>query len=445
MFMVLKIRNNSHKNMYLKPMISELLLICVLLFALPSCDQLKELAGIKEEKKSDIIDTFTDDALRECIARQTSGLNAAEVFDVICAGNAVRSLDGLEQFTNVRSLILNSNILSSVDLSPYPNLKFLDLSRNRLNTIDITNNPLLIEVFIDENSLDELDTSQNPLLEALILSDNDLSALDLRKNIKLEVLIADQNKFVGDMTIGLLDLSKNDKLINLNLFRNEITHIGLANNLNLDFLDMRQNDLQAIDLTKNKNITELKLSDNKLTAINLNGAESLDKLFLEDNLIEQIWLPLTGMLRFAYLRGNKIDCENESCNGGNTFQVPRNTSFIHLDLSDNLLQDADIEELDRNLYFTELLLSGNNLEGEIDLSRFTEMVEIRLDDTDITSITFGPFTSATSIFANFDFQVITAFNTTELIAETRNLLDDMETKKGDHPVFDDSSLLNYLY
>jgi len=160
-----------------------------LLFSLQSCDALKEFIGISETKKSDIQDIFEDDLLRECVARLTAGLQAKEVTYIVCSGNSLKSLKGLEQFPNIRALILNSNRLSQVDLSVFPNLEYLDLSANRLKEIDIRQNPKLIELFLDLNSLDELATSNNPMLDAIILTGNSLSFLDLNKNNDIEVLV----------------------------------------------------------------------------------------------------------------------------------------------------------------------------------------------------------------------------------------------------------------
>lgn len=418
-----------------------------LFFSLLSCDALKEFVGISEPEKSDIKDIFEDDFLRECVALLTRGLKAKEVRDIICSGKGLTSIKGLEQFPNIRALILNSNRLSQVDLSPFPNLEFLDLSANRFNQIDLSHNPKLLEVFLDLNSLDELDTSHNPLLEALVLSGNDISYLDLSKNKALEELVLDENAFVGDVSIAALDLSKNTKLINLNLFDNEITHIDVSKNLNLDLIDLRQNALVEIDVRDNTNLTELRLSDNMLTEIDLASNNNIDTLLLENNEISDITLPISNSakLKFAHLRGNNISCDADTCNGESYFVFPGASSFVYLDLSDNLLSVDDFQ-FTSGIDFTELILSDNpNLEGEINLSLLVDMVEIRLDNTGITSINLNNYTNADDVFNVFDFQVISAIDTPLLDQATRDLLDDMEASKNNHPKYNDSSSLSYIY
>ncbi len=429
-------------------------LFVVVGLAFSACKELDKLTGVVDSKKSDIEDIFLDDGLRECVARQTGTKLAKEVVHLVCAGVGITNIIGLEQFPNIRSLILNTNRLSNVDLSPFPNLQYLDLSANNFSQIDLSNNPELIEVFLDKNNLDSLDVSNNPNLEALVLSENNLSSLDLSLLPNLEALVLDQNAFVGDMTLGPLDLSANTKLINLNLFRNDITQIDLSNNVNLDEVDIRQNELTSIDLSNNANITELRLSDNQLTSIDLLPLDILDTVFLEHNLIKNITLPLNGKLRFAFLRGNEIACHMKDsdasygCNNQNIFRIPQNSDFIHLDLRDNDLWTSDID-LGQNLNFTELDLGGNiNMTGEFDLTLSTQMIEIRLDSTGISSLNFNNYTNYLDVFNTFDFKVITAIDTLNLDAATKTLLDAMETNKASHPnanYADDPDSLHYLY
>jgi len=423
------------------------LLFCFLfIFSLSSCDAVKEIFGIAETEKSDIKDIFKDDRLAECVALLTKGLKAAEVRDIICANQGLTSIEGLEQFPNIRSLILNRNRLSQVDLSPYSNLEFLDLSANRVNEIDISHNPKLIEVFLDKNGLDELDTSDNPLLEALVLTENEISALDLSNNINLEELVLDQNNFVGDVSISALDLSQNIKLINLNLFENKITNIDLSNNVILDFLDMRKNELVSIDVSNNSNLSELRLNSNQLTELNVSSNENIDTLWAEDNLISTINLPTSSRakLKFALLKGNQISCDANDCNGQNYFVFPRSSSFVTLDLSNNLISVDDLN-FSSSFQFTELLLSDNpNLIGTIDLSLLVDMVEIRLDNTGITHIDLLGYTNYEDVFDNFFFQVITAIDA-PLDVGTKNLLDDMQANRGSHSKYSDPSVLSYIY
>lgn len=411
-----------------------------------ACDAIKDALGLSSETiKSDINpDLFEDDQLIECVARLTQGLLLAEVQDIFCAGQGISSLNGLEQFTNLRTLVVNSNRLSQVDLSPFPKLAFVDVSANRLDSIDLSHNPDLVEAFLDLNNLAALDVRQNTKLEALVLSRNNISTLDLSQNPELEELVLDENALVGDMRLGALDLSNNSKLINLNLFNNEITHIDLSNNANLDFLDIRNNNLIAINLFNNTNLTDLRLNNNELTSIDLSPLTKLDTLLLENNQIQGIDLPVqNGSLRFAFLRGNQISCSIVPCSGKSYFPIPFNDTFIHLDLSDNLLVTDDIDLLPGQ-NFTELLLSGNQgMTGEFDLFNAPQLVELRLDDTQISSLTFGGQDDPQNIFSIYDIQVIDASNA-PLDETSKNILDAMEAQKGTHPDFD-PDILSYTY
>ncbi len=428
----------------------KILLISLIVAFAPACDELKDLFGISEPTKSDINpDIITDSNLRECLAQTATFLNKSEVLSVVCAGKTVETLAGLEQFTNLRVLLVNSNRIRDVDLSAFPELEFVDLSANRLSQIDLSQNPKLTEALLDGNNLSELNISNNPNLEALNLRDNELSSLDLSQNTLLRELTLENNQFVGDMTLGALVLTNNTRLNNLNLFGNDITQIDLSTNVNLDKVDIRQNELNSIDLTTNSNITELRLNDNNLVSIDLRFGDSLRLAQIEDNNLQEVLLPLTKNLRTADLARNEIVCGTLVCNPGDKFQIPRNDTFIRLDLRDNDLTTEALD-LSQNLFFTELFLSGNaDITGVLDVSSLNEMVELRIDNTGITDLDFGGLIdTAPEVFALFDFQVITAveagvdgMGVSQFNPTTKALLDSMEATKSLHPRFPASQLL----
>jgi hypothetical protein len=419
------------------------LLVASLLLFNTACDELDELLGIEETQESDIKDIFEDERLRECVSLLTDGLRADEVFNIVCAGVGVTSLKGLEQFPNLMALIMNTNRLSEIDLSPFPKMRFLDLSANRIQEIDLSHTPELEELYLDLNSIDALDVSNNPKLEILVLSGNGLSSLDLSNQSVLAILVLDQNEFVGDLTQGALILDNNVNLNDLNLFGNQITNIDVSKNLKLDELDLRKNNLSQLDVSKNTNLTELRVNENMLTSLNVSQLTILDGLFADDNQISEINLPLTGKLRFIFLNNNNISCDSSDCNGLDVFQIPRNNTFIHLDLANNSLSTDDLDLL-QNLEFTELILTGNaGMSGELDLFNSVNLNEVRIDDTNISSVRFE-FSNAMDVFGKYAIQVLTAVNT-PLDVATQNLLDDMESQKSNHPVYTESELLLYTY
>ncbi len=388
-------------------------------------------------------DAIKDEALRECVIIWAQGrYYASEIEGIACPMFGISSLEGLKQFSNLRTLSLRGNRLHSIDLSVFPNLQYLDLSLNRFESIDLTTVPELLEVKLSENSaLHSVDFSNNKKLESILIYETDIASLELSENTNLEELIAYDCKFSGDVRNGALDLSKNKKLINLNLFGNKITHIDVSKNTNLDFLSLAHNELVEIDLKTNTNLTDLRLNKNQLTALNVIYLKILDRLIASDNQISDITLPLNKKLRFAELANNLIDCGDNSCNGESTFQIPTNSQFIRLDLSHNLLESDDIV-LASHLGFTELILSGNSgISGVFNLSQMTGIVEVRLDDTNISGINFASQTSAMDVFNVFEFlQVLTARGDTNLDQATIDLITEMNNQKGNHPNYEASVL-----
>jgi len=131
------------------------------------------------------------------------------------SGKNISDLTGIEDFTNLETLIVSNNQLTSLDLSNNPNLIFLDTSNNPLTTIVLTNdtapkssdsktgqqvvlatNNNILKIDIHDTDLTEVDLSNIPNLETLIAQGSKLATLDVSNNANLTVLNITNNPII---------------------------------------------------------------------------------------------------------------------------------------------------------------------------------------------------------------------------------------------------------
>ena len=157
-------------------------------------------------------------------------------------GQKIVSLDGIEHFPNLTTLICYNNQLTSLDVSK---------------------NTGLLTLSCYENNLTSLDVSQNTKLEELLCGKNQLTELDVRNNTALWCLSCYENKLTS------LDVSQHTQLEQLDCGRNQLTELDVRNKTRLWYLACSENKLTSLDLSQNTKLNELYCSDNQLTSLDL--------------------------------------------------------------------------------------------------------------------------------------------------------------------------------
>ena len=93
----------------------------------------------------------------------------------------ISSLEGIENFRALRTLICYDNQLTTVVVSENTALEQLICSNNQLTTLDVSKNTALIWLNCRGNQLTTLDVSKNKALEQLYCNDNHIRRVDLPK------------------------------------------------------------------------------------------------------------------------------------------------------------------------------------------------------------------------------------------------------------------------
>lgn len=334
---------------------------------------------------------------------QKSEAEAVKEINVI--GREIKSLKGIECFTNLeklycyqnsltelnvsqnkalKSLICNSNFITSLDVSALEKLEELNCYGNRLTAIDVSHNPELVFFkcgmnnggMTDDYGIREVDVTKNPKLEVLDVYYLHISKLDVTKNPKLkkldmgycchtmwslatpiEEIDLSNNPDLEDLNcvssnvpgfgLNSLDVSHNPKLKYLTTYGNpKIKELDLTNCPSLERLNSCHNDLSKLDVTKCPLLTDISCEYNSITELDLRGNLELKYLNCANNKIEELDFSNT---KLAYLlaQNNKITQINF---GDKTFdtQWPNGSGgtrpYLYMKLNDNLLQELDISK-----------------------------------------------------------------------------------------------------
>lgn len=274
-------------------------------------------------------------------------------------GNNITSID-LSNNNKLIDLNLYNNKLTSINISNLTELKFLLLSLNNLTNLDLKNNTKLEHVYLSGNKLSSitmptssdnltrLDLNSNKLtsidlsklinLNYLILSANELSTIDISNNKNLEYLYSSSNK------LSSINLSNNTKLIDLDLYNNNLTSINASKLTNLKYLNVSSNNLSSLDLSNLTELNKIYASSNNLTSLNLENQNSLteinavfnkfdgyrinDKSKITYMVVEYDWLENLNLSEYTNLSNLDIDYYQTIPIYGNSIETSKVITYI---------------------------------------------------------------------------------------------------------------------
>ena len=189
----------------------------------------------------------------------------------------IRSLKGIEYFTELDSLNCNHNMLTSLDLSANTKLTGLLCSDNLLSSLDLSGITGLTYVECAGNRLTDLNLGDNTGLFDLRCSGNLLSTLDVSGFPEIKQINCQQNRLTE------IDVSHNPALWMLSCSNNRIKDLDLSANTELGWLLCGYNALENLDLSLNKALSSLDCPGNFLTHLDLSANTELGSLQAEGN------------------------------------------------------------------------------------------------------------------------------------------------------------------
>ena len=184
---------------------------------------------------------------------------------------SINSLSGIEDFTSLIYLNVESNYLSNLNISQNIHLTHLDCNSNLLNSLNTSQNSSLKILFARTNQFTSINLSQNLLLKNVNLSSSNLTSIDVTNNTLLDTL-----ELFGNQLLSI-DVSKNIHLKFLQLSFNKLTNIDVSKNTSLISLAIGHNKISSLEITKNSLLTGLTCGDNyDLTCLNVKNGNNIN-------------------------------------------------------------------------------------------------------------------------------------------------------------------------
>lgn len=192
----------------------------------------------------------------------------------------------------LRVLRAAHNALARVDLGAAPALRELDLSRNDLDRLPLDGAPGLERLHLGRNRLASCDVTALNALRELRCHGNYVGSLDLRACAAIEVIDAHDNQLtsveLGEApALSELDLADNrltalglaaPSLLQLDVRRNQLSHLPLDGCPRLRSLDVSGNPLEALDVRAAPDLVELKAASTRIAALDVRGNPDLARL-----------------------------------------------------------------------------------------------------------------------------------------------------------------------
>ena len=267
-------------------------------------------------------------------------LDEAEVItqiDIAASLLQVKSMAGIEYFTNLESLNCSYNRITTLDLTNNSKLARVNVSHNKLTSLSLPASVVTVDA--SANQLITLDVSAAKELTSFNVSDNKLASLNVEQNKVLKSLDCGGNQ------LAALDVTRQPSLTTLSCGENNISALNLAKNTLLTSLDCNSNSLMMLDLTKNVVLTTLDCGENALTALHI-GSHQLTSLACNNNRLTNLNVSMQDDLTTLDCSHNlltlldvakcsrlaTLDC---SYNALASLNISCNTALETIDCSDN--------------------------------------------------------------------------------------------------------------
>lgn len=281
---------------------------------------------------------FKDAQFEHCV-QQNGQQELAQITQLTCNSQGIRSVDEIRMMPSLTDLILLDNALTEIDVSELPELKRLIVAGNQLTDIDLLANKKLTTLNISGNRFTQFDLSQNPKLNSVYaykmpitkldvsnlanladlgLSQHKLNQVDLTNNPKLRLLNlslgplkhidlsatpALTHLYLAGNQLSELDVDTNPEIMVMSVRNNQLTELSLSNGLQLNELKADYNQLIDLDLSDNINLTNLELNNNRLTSLDLTSQVELTTLTAFNNPLQSLILPVNNKIQLLSVEG----------------------------------------------------------------------------------------------------------------------------------------------
>lgn len=271
---------------------------------------------------SNTIDTNNDGEIQVSEALAIKCLNLKD--------SNLTNLTGIEFFTNLQSLRVNGNSLTTLNLNQNTALINLRCENNLLTTLNIDQLANLKDFNCEFNQLTSFNISQSTALQRLYCNNNNLTTLNVSQLPALEILHCNFN------SLTTLDVSTCISLKNLQCSSNSLTTLNVSGASALEFLTCAINNLTSLDLSQNGFLTWLRCENNQLNNLNVSQCINLQQLWCYNNQLASLDVStLTNMTKFVCNTNQLTSLDISQCVSLNFFDFSIN-NLIYLNLKNGV-------------------------------------------------------------------------------------------------------------
>lgn len=313
--------------------------------------------AINSSNQNIIIDINGDNEIQVSEALNVSKLNIPGQ-----AGSMITDLTGINQFSNLTSLIAFNNALVNLQISGLSNIEVINISNNTLTTLSLNNLSGLKTVSFANNQVSTFSATNVPNLQILSCSGNQLSTLDISIFPNLKNLECNNN------LLTTLTLNNNNYLLSIVAANNQLSNISLGECPILTSLYINYNLFTSIDAGHLTQLSYFDFSNNpNLTSFNIkngkhNYAQNAVPIFsntpnLNYVCVDDFELGMINALLNYYNQPNVV--LNSYCSftpGGNFYTIQGSTKY---DSNNNGCDNNDPAKAFQKFLITNGFNSGN--------------------------------------------------------------------------------------
>lgn len=260
--------------------------------------------------------------------------------DNLWEGQPIKSLKGIEYFTEIWMLSCVYNDLTEIDLSNNKKLEYINCHHNQLKELDVSGLPLLKTFYCGQNKLQSIDVSKNKQLKDFSCTENPLNTLDVSQNTELEELACVGNNLTE------LDVSKNKNLKILWCYQNKLSSLNLENQTELELLGCRENPLSVLSISANTKLKKLYVNKTNLTSLDATNNTALEE-FNGKDCTYNIAVEGDGKFDLTTLPGH-FDASKATATGGGT--INENENILTVDPNSKTFRyDYDIGQNNKKM------------------------------------------------------------------------------------------------
>ncbi|MCS3529725.1 T9SS type A sorting domain-containing protein [Chryseobacterium sp. JUb7] len=235
-------------------------------------------------------------------------------------GGGISDLTGIAAFTNLGSLEISGNNLTSLNLSSNTKLGQLTFDgTTQLSSVNLTNCNQLNRIHFSNTAITSLDLQNRPSLKTLYLFNSPLTSVNISGSTQIEELDIENTQLTS------FDASNLQNIFVFYLRNNPLLSSINFTNSNMQIIDVSKNNLSTLNIQNQSNLRVIYCGENHLTNLSAPGCPDMRMLYCNNNLLTNLNLSIYPLL-------TTLDCHNNSIQ---SLDLSQNPEFYSINCSTN--------------------------------------------------------------------------------------------------------------